>query len=341
VSSRPRRTFAALAVVAGLTTVTAACASTNDAASTRAIADVSPRTAAPGPTATTVAKKDPGCNDADPTPSYRPPGGPIPAAGQMPAGTAMAAIAGKHELRVGVDENTIGFSYRDPDTTDLVGFEADLAREVGSAMGVPVRLVTVTTPQKIDFVESGKVDMTISVVSISCPRWAHVDFSTPYYAAFQQLMVRGDSKIASQADLPGKRVCVTAGSSSEVFLQKFVPDARRRPVETRTECLTRLQEGTVDAIVLPSSIMAGLARQDPTMQVLSNLVDNTGNPATNIYGIAVQKTPNHEFARYLNALLEQWRADDTLDHLQTQNLEHGFPDDPPKPAPLPSYRVEQ
>jgi len=253
----------------------------------------------------------------------------------------MGDIQAKHQLTVGVDENTIGFSYRDPDSGELVGFEADLAREIGRAMfgsDAPVRLVTLTTPEKIPLVENAKVDMTISVVSISCPRWAHVDFSTPYYSAFQELMVRNDSKIASQADLPGKRVCVTAGSSSESFLQTFVPDARRRPVETRTECLTRLQEGKVDAIVLPSSIMAGLARQDPTMRVLANVVDNTGNPAANIYGIAVKKSSGHEFARYLNGLLERWRADGTLDRLQAENLEHGFTIDLRKPAPAPSYR---
>jgi len=338
------RALAAVGVAAAVVILAAGCASTSDAASNKAIEDVIPpttvTTAAAATTATTVAPKDPTWPDADPTLSYRPQG-PVPAPGQMPPGSAMAKVLDRGHVTIGVDENTIGFSYRDPDTGALVGFEADLARAVGRALfgsDVPVRLVTLTTPEKIAKVKSGDVDMTISVVTISCTRRADVDFSTPYYAAFQQLMVRSDSKIAGQGDLSGKRVCVTTGSSSESFLKSVVPDARRRPVDTRTECLTRLQEGKVDAIVLPSSIMAGLARQDPTMTVFPNpLVNSQGAAANNIYGIAVGKTANHEFARYLNGLLEQWRADGTLDRLQVENIEHGFPYDPTKPAPPASY----
>ena len=240
----------------------------------------------------------------------------------------MAKIVAKGYLAVGVDENTLFFSSKDPLSNEITGFEADVARRIAAAIFGSddprhIKFVTVTTSQKFDVVRDQDVDLTIDVATVNCDRWNDVDFSTAYLRAFQQLMVRGDSTITSQNDLGGKRVCVTSPSSSETFVRDNIPTARLKPVITRTECLTRLQEDKVDAIVLPSSIQAGLFAQDPNMKLFPGaLVDAKGNPSTNTYSIAMRKTfPNDpDLTRFVNGLLEQWRNDDTLNALQAQNL---------------------
>src|SRR5438876_615153 len=102
---------------------------------------------------------------------------PTPAPGQMPPGTFMRTIFDRGRIIVGVDENTKYFSYRDPISGAIVGFEPDLAREIARAIfGDPskVAFVSVVTDQKVPFVEDGLVDATISVVSASCDRWQQV-----------------------------------------------------------------------------------------------------------------------------------------------------------------------
>jgi polar amino acid transport system substrate-binding protein len=337
----PRRAVPLAALTLAAVLAATACASTSRFASERSIEAVEAATTttvpATGPTTTTTTLPNP-CRKEDPYRSFRP--SPLPPRGQLPTGTWADDIRSRTYLRVGVDENTRFFSFKDPSTGRITGFEADIAREIARAIfgdvddiDEKIKFVTVTTSQKFDVVTENKVDLTIDVATIGCGRWGFVDFSTPYYEAFQQLMVRGDSMIKSQSDLAGKRVCVTSPSSSRDFVEQNIRTATIEIGDTRTECLTKLQENEVDAIVLPSSIQAGLSTQDPDMDLLPGaLLTSTGELATNTYGIAVNKS-NPELTRFVNALLEQWRRDRTLEQLQLDN----FPSELLEPTPQARY----
>jgi polar amino acid transport system substrate-binding protein len=254
----------------------------------------------------------------------------------MPAGSTMHAIQERGKLFVGVDESTPYFSYRNPESGpfsdpdrpagEFVGFEPELARRVGDAIfgeggADNVEFVPLVTGRKVDAVvdgvANGGVDMTISVVSAECDRWDKVDFTTTYYVTTQGILVRTDSAIEDRDDLAGRRVCVTRGSSSQDYLADSQPEAQVVPVATRPECLVALQEHDVDAVVLPKSILAGLAAQDPTLAIRPDRLQDQ------YYGISIAKNPGkgQDLVRFVNGLLEQWRTDDTLAALQHKWLD--------------------
>ena len=304
--------------VCGLT----ACATTSDDNAQIAVRALSPTTAEPPSTTTTTLP--PVCRQPfDATVSYAPMQ-PLPSPGAMPLNTFMATIQAKGYITVGVDENTLYFSYRTKN--GIEGFEADLAYKIaesifGDSNPERVRFKTVVTDEKVDVVAAGEVDMTISVVSANCPRWQLVSFSSPYYLTRQRILVRGstsdDSEIKALADLNQRKVCVTRTSSSESYLNGLVedgtiPDVRIKAVEARTDCLVLLQEGRVDAILLPNSILAGLHVQDPMATTFAP-VDNL---RTQSYGIPINKK-YPEFVSFVNGLLQQWRLDGTLDRLRS------------------------
>ena len=79
---------------------------------------------------------------------------------------------------------------------------------------------TLTTAQRIDAVQAGKVDMVASLLTATCARWKDVDFSTVYYDAHQDLLVNLDSPIHTVADLAGQHVCATRGSTSIANIAK-------------------------------------------------------------------------------------------------------------------------
>jgi polar amino acid transport system substrate-binding protein len=239
----------------------------------------------------------------DATASLRPPAS-MPTPGAMPAGSTMAAIAGRGKLRVGVDQNTYKFGYLDPSTGTIVGFDIDMARAVAKAIfGDPnkVQLIAITAAQRIPYIQQNKVDIVVDTMTINCARRQMVDFSSVYFDAGQAVLVPVTSTARSIADLGGKKVCAAAGSTSIANIAA----ARSKPIPVAvndwTDCLVMLQQGQVDAISTDNTILYGLADQDTNTKVLPGTF--TDEP----YGIAISKsTP--DLTRFVNGVLAQMRS---------------------------------
>jgi polar amino acid transport system substrate-binding protein len=276
---------------------------------------------------TTVTPPTPDC---DPTASYRP-AEQKPAPGAMPPGTTMRAIQDKKQLTVGVDETTQGLAYRDPDDGEIKGMEVDLANEIALRIfgDVPledfVKLVPLTTDEKVAAVKDAAVDLTIDAVSMSCGRWQDVDFSTEYLTTDQKFLVPKDSPIRTAEDLVGRTVCVTGGSSSAGILKLNAPDVKRLEVGPRTECLVALQQGTADAYFGHETFLRGLLQQDGTLEIRKDVLP-AGVDVASHYGIAIAKG-REDLVRFVNRALEDMRADGTLARLHDKlerelGLEH-------------------
>jgi polar amino acid transport system substrate-binding protein len=292
-----------------------ACASISDDATKTSSTAVDPPpipTTVP-PTATT---RVPPCTETPTQPDPRAlqsfaPNGTSSDASQL-TDPIIATIRKRGFVKVGVDENTRDFSALDPITGKITGLEIDIASEIAgpiaqAVLGDPskIQLITVTTDQKVSYAAEGKVDFTISAVSMTCSRWGLVDFSSEYYTAQHKLLVRAgpDSPKSLQA-LAGRKVCVTRKSSSIDILKAKAPSANVVEQAARTDCLRELQRGTVDAYFSHDSILRGMQQQDPNMEIVGESV------APQHYGIAVAKD-HPEFVRYINAVLERMRNDDT------------------------------
>ena len=300
-------------------------------------------TVAAGPTtSTTISATQATCAAQDlKTASYRPLDEPLPPPEALPVGSTMAALHDAGQIRVGVDETTLGLSSRNSQTGDFEGFEVDLAREIARRILPPdaatdaVLLVPVDTgKRKVDVVAEGFVDMTISAISMSCARWEDVAFSVEYLTAEQQFLVRADSRVEQREDLDGLTVCVTKTSSSASILRTAVPEAVAYPVDSRTECLVALKEGEVDAYFGHDTFLLGMRAQDPTMRVVSGLLE--GEDTVSHYGIAIAHG-REDLVRFVNAVLVELMADGTWAELYDE-LQGELPDLPDAAPPTPVYR---
>jgi polar amino acid transport system substrate-binding protein len=316
----------ALAVLLA-TGVLGGCASSSDDAKRHALGAVQSPSTSSAPTTTT--EPAPPCQTGSLRPEPQ-----LPAPGAMPAGSYMATILQRGYLRVGVDENTLGFAWRDPDGR-LQGLEIQLVREIARAIfGDPdrVKYISVVTDNKVGVVANGHVDLTASVVSITCSRLRQVAFSSEYYTTVQRALVNANSDLGHLADLDHRKVCVTKGSTTIAEIHKTVPGAIPYPVAARTDCLVALQEGRVDAIATHASILHGLQYQDP--KTTRFLPESFGDQH---YGIAIGKD-HAEFVRFVNGVLERMRADDSLARLYRDELWKWGIELPP--VPTANYRSE-
>src|SRR6185295_15219678 len=229
---------------------------------------------------------------------------------------------------VGVDQNTELFGFRNPSTRELEGFDIDIAREIARAIfGDPnrIQLRVVDASQRESVLQNGEVDLVVRTYSITCARKKFVEFSAVYYEASQKILSAKGSGIDSAAALAGKRVCAVSGTTSLAKLYELNPRPKIFGATTWTDCLLMLQQGQVDAISTDDSVLKGLAKQDPT-------VDVVGDPiAKEPYGVGVNKD-HEDLVRFVNGVLEKIGHDGTWQRLYGAWLEELGPSPgPPEP----------
>jgi polar amino acid transport system substrate-binding protein len=237
------------------------------------------------------------------------PQGPLPAPGAMPAGSTMATIQARGRLIAGVDQGKYLMGYRDPQTGQLRGADIDLARQIAAAiLGGPdpkVQFVVLDIADRPQALIDKRVDVVVNSFTITCARQKQVEFSTPYLAASQRLLVTKESGISEVEQLAGKRVCTSKGSTTETVLRK---PALRLDVVTYgglPDCMLDLQRGRVDAVSSDQAILAGLAAQDPQTEVVGRALDEA------FVGVGINRDQT-DLVRFVNALLDRGRADGSL-----------------------------
>jgi polar amino acid transport system substrate-binding protein len=295
---RPRFLVATLALAAGLSALTGCASTSDDARRTSLDALATP------PAAATKSKPDANVDCSDRTASLRPPAV-MPRPGAMPAGSFMAKIRRQGYLIAGVDQNTLLLGYLRPRTARIEGFEVDLLREVARAIfGNPnrIKLKALTTSQRKSAVQSGSVDIVADAYTITCARRRDVAFSTVYLDATQRLMVPVSSKAKSIADLHGKRVCATTGSTTITRIAGDPAKPIPYGVPQRTDCLVALQEGRVSAISSDDPILLGYKAQDPNTKIIGPSL------APEPYGMAIARS-HPDFVRFVNGVLARVRSD--------------------------------
>ena len=234
-----------------------------------------------------------------------------PFSGRAAAYAAVASIRKRGRLLVGLDIGSNLFSFRDPVTSEITGFDVDIAGEVardifGKSSAVEYRILS--SADRITALQTNAVDIVVKTMTITCERREKVNFSTPYFVAYQRILAPRTSDIAGPQDLSGKRVCVARGTTSLQKVQQIDPPPTIVTVVTWADCLVALQQHDVDAISTDDAILAGLVAQDPYLHIVGP------NLAEEPYGIGINLT-NTPLVRFVNATLDRIRNDGTWDTL--------------------------
>ena len=267
-----------------------------------------PALAAPSASATPTTPQprtqSPDCGD--PTVSLRP----FPP-GEQQRGPSIDAIRARGRLTVGLDTGSNLFSFRDPLTGAIQGFDVDIAKEIARDLfGDPERVDyrILGSADRETALQTRSVDIVAKTMTINCQRRQKVTFSGVYFEANQRILALADSGITQIADLANKRVCVVSGTTSLDNLREYEPSASITTVASWADCLVTLQQGQVDAVSTDDSILAGLAAQDPYARVVGSSISSEP------YGIGISKG-NDDLVRLANGTLDRIRNDGTWNRI--------------------------
>lgn len=131
----------------------------------------------------------------------------------------LADIKKRGELRVVMSGEYPPFSQPGPSGA-LVGFDVDVAQEIGRRLGVRVNLVKAEFPSIIAGLQAGQFDLAVASQSKTPERARAVDFlNRPYYYDGFQLFIPAGSKVTSLDALGKAPVAVAQGTVFEKFLK--------------------------------------------------------------------------------------------------------------------------
>ncbi|MDX1480944.1 MAG: ABC transporter substrate-binding protein, partial [Woeseiaceae bacterium] len=130
------------------------------------------------------------------------------------AALSLAASASAATITVGANIGNVPWEFADG-TGQFVGFEIDLAREIARRLGHEVEIVNIPFNGLFSAVQSGRIDVALSSMTITDKRLRSVSFAQPYYDSAQSLTVHAASDATGLDDMRGAVIGVDTSSTGD------------------------------------------------------------------------------------------------------------------------------
>ncbi len=207
------------------------------------------------------------------------------------------------------------FEYYDEDATTIIGFDVDMMQEICNRIGMTLEIQDMNFDSVVTAVQTGKITVGVSGITITDERKESVDFSDSYFTAAQSILVPKDSAIKSYQDLidGDYQVGVQLATTGDIMATEKLGD-RVNQYEKFGDALAALLAGKIDCMVLDT----GVAKAYADANDLVVLDENFGTEDDiEYYGIAVSKD-NPELLEKINGALADMKADGFFDEITTK-----------------------
>jgi polar amino acid transport system substrate-binding protein len=225
------------------------------------------------------------------------------------ASPVLDRILQRGELRVGTAASMPPLNMTTK-AGEIIGLEIDLVETFATAMGVELKLEAMAFHELLPALETGKVDMVISGMTITPKRNLKVAFVGPYFISGKALLTKIETiasvKDPAEIDRRGITLAALRGSTSQIFIEKTVPQAKLVTAEDYDEAITLVIQGQVDALVADFPICVISTLRYPEHGLFSLISPFTYEPL----GIAVPAS---------DPLLVNW-VDNFLNTLEASGL---------------------
>jgi polar amino acid transport system substrate-binding protein len=173
-----------------------------------------------------------------------------------------ADVLSKGVIRIGIPADLPPFGFQSA-SREPEGFDIDLAQMVGKALGVKVELVPLTGANRIPYLLTDKVDITVSLMGLTPERAKQVWFSAPY--ASTSLAVFGPKSLAvhSAAELKDLKVAAAKGNTEETALTAMNPQANIMRMENDAAAAAAYLSGQAQLFACSSFVAVELAKKNP------------------------------------------------------------------------------
>ncbi|HEV3104409.1 MAG TPA: glutamate/aspartate ABC transporter substrate-binding protein [Trinickia sp.] len=170
-------------------------------------------------------------------------------------------------IALGHRESSIPFSYYD-DKQNVIGYSYEFQMKAVDAIkkklnmpNLTVKMIPVTSQNRIPLVQNGTVDLECGSTTNNAERQQQVAFSNTIFVIGTRLMTKKESGIKDFADLKGKTVVTTAGTTSERLLRKMNQDKSLGmsiiSAKDHGDSFQTLETGRAVAFMMDDALLAG------------------------------------------------------------------------------------
>jgi len=176
------------------------------------------------------------------------------------AADGLAGVKATGELSFAMSGQYPPFNFVN-ENNRLTGFDVAVCNDIAKRIGVTPKPLSTAWDGIVPGLLAGKYDLICGSMAITPQRQQAVDFSDPYYRSGAQLFVRRGSAIASAADLAGKKIGVTLGTTYEQWVRDHIPGAEVRTYKGVPPMILEVANGRLDGFIT-DRIVGALAIDD-------------------------------------------------------------------------------
>lgn len=131
------------------------------------------------------------------------------------------------------------------------GVSVDFIKEFGEYIGREVKIENIAWDGLIPSLQTKKVDLVISSMTITDERREIVDFSNPYANSLLGMLVNINSDIKEVGDLNNSNivVAVKTGSTGFLYAKKYLKNAKITSFSDESACVTEVVQGKADVFL--------------------------------------------------------------------------------------------
>ncbi|MCW9718758.1 cysteine ABC transporter substrate-binding protein [Avibacterium sp. 21-599] len=204
------------------------------------------------------------------------------------------------QIRIGVFSDKPPFGYIDNQGKSQ-GFDVEIAKAIGKDLlgdESKVEYVLVEAANRVEYLQSNKVDIILANFTVTPTRKEVVDFAKPYMQVALGVVSK-DGEITDIKQLEGKTLLVNKGTTADAYFSKNYPNIKLLKFEQNTETFEALRDGRGDALAHDNTLLFAWAKDNPQFSVgIKHLGDQ------DFIAPAVKKGDT-ELLNWLNAEIEK------------------------------------
>ena len=169
-------------------------------------------------------------------------------------------------VKIGVFSDKAPFGYVD-ENGDYQGYDVYFAERIAQDLGVEVEYTSLDPANRVEYAETGKVDIVLANFTVTEERAEKVDFALPYMKVALGVVSPDGSVIESTDDLSGKTLIVAKGTTAETYFEKNLPDVNLQKYDAYTDAYNALLDGRGDAFSTDNTEVLAWAMSNPGFTV--------------------------------------------------------------------------